>query len=166
MIRIVEPHGVLLEQAEALAKRVFPNQDFGEHTCFWAYARQDDPAVRDAQRQFGVEEFLHFSVAVTEFEEVVGVCGLYTTPDTQHDSVWLNWLCVDPNYRKQGIRRMLLETAIKQAKATGKKFLCLFTSDDPNEAAAQKLYEKYGLKIVRKEKDSTHMTFYRTLRLY
>ncbi|MCL2285910.1 MAG: GNAT family N-acetyltransferase, partial [Firmicutes bacterium] len=101
-----------------------------------------------------------------EFEEVVGVCGLYTTPDTQHDSVWLNWLCVDPNYRKQGIRRMLLETAIKQAKATGKKFLCLFTSDDPNEAAAQKLYEKYGLKIVRKEKDSTHMTFYRTLRLY
>ncbi|MFN3483771.1 MAG: hypothetical protein ACK4YX_12200, partial [Rhabdaerophilum calidifontis] len=36
-----------------------------------------------------------------------------------------------------------------EARASGRRFLRLYTSTDPNEAAAQGLYEAYGLRVVR-----------------
>ena len=161
MIQIVEAQGHLLDQAEALVKRVFPHQDISERLSFWAYRRQNTPIVRRLQRLFGVSELLRYWVAVSEAGVVCGIVGLYTTPDTEHDCDWLSWFCVDPGQRGQGIGGILIEFAIEQAKARGKKMLCLYTSNDPNEAAAQVLYEKYGLKIVKEKRHMSYTTYYR-----
>ena len=165
MIQIIEAEGALLDQAEALVKRVFPYQDFAERMSFWAYRRRDNPLVQRGMRLFGVSVLLHYWVAINDQGKVCGIIGLYTTPDTEHEAIWLSWFCVDPTQRGQGIGGKLIEFAIAEARTKGKKMLCLYTSDDPNEAAAQMLYEKYGFKIVKEEKNFSHTTYYRTLLL-
>ena len=165
MIKVIEAEGALLDQAEALVKRVFPHRDFAERMSFWAYRRQGNSLVQRGMRLFGVSKFLRYWVAVTDQGKVGGIVGLYTTPGTEHEAVWLSWFCVDPAQRGQGIGGQLIEFAIAQAKATGKKILRLYTSNDPNEAAAQVLYEKYGFKITKEEKRFSYVTYYRTLPL-
>ena len=55
--------------------------------------------------------------------------------------------------------------AIEQAKRTGLLYLRLYTSDRPNEAAAQVLYESRGLKVTAKKWRLFYNTVYRELRL-
>jgi len=94
-----------------------------------------------------------------------GITGLYTCPQDEDEADWLSWFCVDPAQRGQGIGGKLLAFSIEEARGRGKQFLRLYTSDDPNEAEAQGLYEKFGLRVVREEKVRTHTLIYRELRL-
>ncbi|CAN1211462.1 GNAT family N-acetyltransferase [Tumidithrix helvetica PCC 7403] len=87
-------------------------------------------------------------VALNEFGEVIGVTGLYSYIQDKDESLWLGWTCVAPSARGQGIGGQLVDFTIAKAYSEGKKFLRLYTSNHPNEAAAQYLYEHRGLKVV------------------
>ena len=95
---------------------------------------------------------LKYWVAVNNNGDVCGICGLYTYKNDEHEAVWLGWFCVSQNLRGQGIGQKLIEYSIAEARKYNKKYFRLYTSTDPNEAAAQSLYEKYGFKVVKQEK--------------
>jgi GNAT superfamily N-acetyltransferase len=83
--------------------------------------------------------------------KVVGVTGLYRRKNEPEDIIWLGWYCVNINERGKGIGRKLLEWTIDKARTEGFKKFKLYTSEDPNEARAQELYEKLDFKVVGKE---------------
>jgi ribosomal protein S18 acetylase RimI-like enzyme len=66
--------------------------------------------------------------------------------------MWVSWFCVDPKARGKGIGQKLIEHTICLAAQAGVQRLRLYTSTDPNEEAAQRLYEKNGFKEIRREK--------------
>lgn len=85
--------------------------------------------------------------------EIVAITGLYNEKDKHdEDEVWLGWFGVIPECRGMGIGREVLEWSIKEARQLGYKKLRLWTTTYPDEANAQELYEKVGLKIFHKEK--------------
>ena len=84
---------------------------------------------------------------------VVGVTGLYTFSDAP-DEAWLGWFCIDPEARGKGFGRKLLEWTMSKAKEEGYSIFRLYTSTDPNESLAQKLYESLGLYVTEEEDDS------------
>lgn len=107
-------------------------------------------------------------VAVDEnTEDVGGIVGLYRYKDDQQ-AEWLNWFAVDPSFRGIGLGGKLLDSAIAEAKKTGRPYLRLFTDDEPYEVAAQKLYESRGLVEVGREKhqNSEYHRIFRELKLH
>lgn len=95
-------------------------------------------------------------------DKVIGVTGLYSFTDAQNEA-WLAWFCLDPDARGKGLGRKLLEWTMAKAKEEGYTAFRLYTSTDPNEAAAQKLYESVGLKITEEvdDPDSGYKIMYR-----
>jgi ribosomal protein S18 acetylase RimI-like enzyme len=55
---------------------------------------------------------------------------------------------VAPEARGQGIGGKLVDFCIAKARAAGKQFLRLYTSNHPNQAIAQILYEKRGFRLI------------------
>jgi GNAT superfamily N-acetyltransferase len=98
--------------------------------------------------------------------KVIGVTGLYAFSDAV-DEAWLAWFCLDGSTRGKGLGRKLLEWTMNKAKEEGYKVFRLYTSTDPNEAAAQKLYESIGLKVINEEvdADSPYKILYRQVQL-
>jgi len=94
---------------------------------------------------------LRYWVAIDDSGRVVGTIGLYCYEKDKEEAYWLGWFCVDPATRKQGVGTRLLRFCIEKTKKQGKKFLRLWTTTDPNELDAHRLYEKYGFKLVREE---------------
>lgn len=159
-IKITELADEDIPQAKALVARVFPYQDFTERISFWAHRHRRNPVMRLILKIYGMEVSQYW-VAVDETGEICGTTGLYSEKDDISEALWLSWFCVAPEKRGLGIGKMLLEFSIKTAKDQNKKYLRLYTSDDPGEAAAQPLYEKYGFKITKKEKAKDHVLIYR-----
>ena len=165
MIKIIEADGVVLDGVKKLVDKVFVWQDLPERMTFWVYKRQNNPFVRLLMQIGGVSSIGTIWAAVNEGGDVCGTTGLYMYKKDEKEAVWLCWFCVDPEYRGQGIGKNLLEFSIEKAKESGKAFLRLYTSDDPSEAAAQGLYEKYGLAVVKTQKHGSTTYLYRELKL-
>lgn len=163
MVRIIEAQGALLDEAEKLIKKVFPWMDLSEQITFWAYRRRSKSFVCVLMRLCGVSSLSTIWVAVNDNGDVCGTTGFYTTPKDKTEASWLSWFCVDPKQRGLGIGKILLNFSIDKARESNKRFLRLYTSDDPNEAAAQGLYEKHGFKIIKKKKYISHTILYREL---
>jgi GNAT superfamily N-acetyltransferase len=89
---------------------------------------------------------------------VIGTIGLYEYQYDKQEAFWLGWFCVDPELRQMGIGTELLEFAIDGARQAGKKFLRLYSSTDPNESNAHRLYKEYGF-VLTKEKDLPNKEF-------
>lgn len=87
-------------------------------------------------------------VVLSENSSVIGFTGLYGYTKDRDNALWLGWTCVSPTARGMGIGGKLVDFAIAKARSEGKKFLRLYTSTSPNEAAAQHLYEHRGLGII------------------
>jgi len=151
----------MIPHAKALVARVFPHQDLTERMSFWAYRYKDNPAAKVLLKLSGYTSLLKYWVALDENDKVCGTTGLYSEKNDFHEAIWLSWFCVDPDMRGRGIGKQLIEFSIETARGYKKKYLRLYTSDDPNEAAAQFLYEKYGFNIVRTEKKRGYTLMYR-----
>ena len=165
MRRIVELDDSLVREAEGLVARVFPWRSLSELLTFRVYRRRNSPCMRRFIRLFGVHEMTNFWLALDEEGKAAGLTGLYYYTHDRGEAVWLAWFCVDPDHRRQGIGTMLMDHSIEMAKMENRPFFRLYTSDDPNEAAAQGLYEKYGFNIYRKEKKLTYTRIYRERRM-
>jgi len=131
-----------LKEATQLRDRVFPQLEKYESETLEASLYIDRLAAWYIEA--GIEHLAYW-VAMDEMKKnVAGLVGLYTEVGDSHDVVWLGWFCVDPDYRGQKIGTMLLEFAIEQAREQGKKYLYLYTTEDPEYSAARALYEKRG----------------------
>ena len=161
MIRIVELENDRIPEAKALVAKVFPYQSFTERISFWVYKHHDNRLMKWLLGLTGSMSVFRYWVALDENNRICGTTGLYTDDDNDHESLWLSWFCVDPDVRGKGIGKQLIEFSIEEARRCGKKYLRLYTSDDPGEAAAQFLYEKYGFGVTRTEKKRGYMLIYR-----
>lgn len=82
---------------------------------------------------------------------VIGTVGLYTKAD-DGEAYWGGWMCVDPHTRGRSVGMILSYRAIVEATKRGdRKYARLYTSTDPNEAAAQIMYDQMGLEVYREE---------------
>ncbi len=100
--------------------------------------------------------------------EVTGGIGLYTTEDEYNEAVWISWFCEGEVHRGDGVGKRLLEFVIGKAHQKRRRYVRLFTSTDPKEAAAQKLYSAMGFRIMEERgrtKRGNDEIFYREYRL-
>ncbi|MBI4896450.1 MAG: GNAT family N-acetyltransferase [Candidatus Aenigmarchaeota archaeon] len=152
-----------LKSALDLVNSCFPVQMESEKADFWIPASL---GMHDTRKKNRTAISGRYWTACAR-GKVVGVIGLWEKKKTMKQEYWIGWFCVDPAARKKGIGTALLDFAIAQARKDKKKYLKLYTSEDPAEAAAQHLYEKKGLKITTKKKfkDFSYTTIYRMRRL-
>ncbi len=155
----------LIPSAQALVNAVFPQQCLSERLSFWTYPRRESAVVRLLYRLLGVKKLIGYWVATDAGGQVVAITGLYEYVADAADAVWLGWFCVAPEARHSGMGSRLLDFAIEKARETGKRCLRLYTSTDPNEAAAQMLYEKKGFLVTREERQRAATLIFREKRL-
>jgi len=160
MIKIIELADAQIPQAKKLVNEVFKHQDFTERISFWVYKHRNKFWMKLLSWWYGTKS-LEYWVAVDEKGTICGTTGFYTQKKDIHEAIWLSWFCVAPARRGQGIGKQLIEFSIKEAQSRGKKYLRLYTSDDPNEADAQFLYEKYGFVKTGEVKHDGWTLFYR-----
>jgi GNAT superfamily N-acetyltransferase len=157
-----------LEETIELAHKVFPLDAAGDNPPERGFRKSlsNEANLKSWKGSEHVLSRLNYWVLLDEKDKVIGVTGLYGDKETPEE-VWLAWFCLDPEARGHGLGRKLLEWTLDKARQEGYSIFNLYTSTDPNEAAAQKLYESLGLEIVKKEKDpeSSHNILYRQLKL-
>lgn len=140
-----------IQEAIDLVQAVFPTD----------FATQDSPeeAYRASLDRENHKDFisrhhldiLQYFIVRDSAGKAVGVTGWYTETVGPKDIIWLGWYCLDPNERGKGYGREILEWTMNKAKEMGYKAMKLYTSNDPNEAAAQILYEKIGFNLIGEE---------------
>ena len=113
---------------------------------------------------FGIMDARYW-VATDRTGKVIGTTGLYSRHEDAGEAVWIGWMCVDSLYRGKGVGKALLEFTITEARAQRLPFLRLYTSDHPNEEAAQGLYERHNLKIVVRIPKEKWTIFHREMKL-
>ncbi len=136
--------------AIALVRSVFPRMSPFEHLSFIAIRNPQSLAGRLLLFLGGIKDILAFDVLVDEAGAVLGTTGLYRYQKDAQEAVWLSWFCVAPQARGQGLGQALLAHTVAKAQKAGFNTIRLYTSTDPNEAAAQRLYEKNGFHIVKR----------------
>ena len=142
----------LMGQAEALVHAVFPRMSVVERLSFLAIKRPKSIVARLLMLFAGVRNIDAFDVYVDDAVRVLGTTGLYRyTKDANHAS-WVAWFCVDPEARGSGVGQALLDHTVERARSAGLRLVRLYTSTDPNEAAAQRLYERNGFTEIGRKK--------------
>ena len=76
--------------------------------------------------------------------------------NTPQKALYLHWLCVHRNFAKQGLPKIMVEFAKKEAKKRGFTLLRLDTNTDKKKLRF--IYKGLGLKLMGKEKDKQHTT--------
>jgi len=164
-VPIVPCSGKLMDQAEVLVRSVFPSMSPIERFSFIAIRRPQTFSNRLLMFLAGVKDLVAFDVYVDESDLVLGTTGLYRYRKDFDTAVWLAWFCVDPNARGRGVGQALLEHSVARARETGLSLMRLYTSTDPNEASAQRLYERNGFMDVGRKKGLRSTTVFRERKL-
>ena len=144
-----------LDRAISLVDKVFPYQRHSQHEnasiAFRASLEKDNSLYKSLLEQMKITE-ANYWVAVDDISgKVIGTTGLYGYIKDEAEAYWLGYTCVDPDFRGQGIGAKLVDFATEKAREAGKKFLRLYTSNNPNQAVAQILYDKRGFRITGEE---------------
>lgn len=155
----------LMGQAESLVRSVFRSMTPLERFSFVAIRRPQSIAGRLLMFLGGVKDKVAFDVFVDDAGLVLGTTGLYRYRRDPDHAVWLGWFCVDPKARGRGVGQALIEHTVARARGAGFALIRLYTSTDPNEAAAQRLYERNGFMEVGRKKGLLSTTLFREKRL-
>jgi len=147
-----------IKQTAKMAIGVFPYIAIHVRLTFWLY-RNRALIVKYILWIAGIKEQLNYWVAVNEQGKIIGTIGLYSKINDSFNSVWMAYFCVDPDSRKQGVGRKLIEHAIEQAKLLDVKYFNLYTSTIKNELTSHRLYYEYGFRLVK----TTNKLFYKML---
>ena len=150
-----------MDQAEALVRSVFKWMTPIERFSFVAIKHPQSIAGRLLINLAGVKDKVAFDVYVDDANKVLGTTGLYRYKKDADEAVWVAWFCVDPRVRGRGIGQALIKHTIMLARNAGFDRIRLYTSTDPNEEAAQRLYEKNGFKEIGRKKGIFTTTIFR-----
>lgn len=134
------------KEAVSIGARAFPNN---KEKIEEMYKFSLDPEKKYLDERRFLQNYIGIDSGA---DKIIALTGLYNRKEFSEEEVWLGWFCSDPDVRGKGIGRKTLEWTIDKAKELGYKKFRLYTSTDPNEAAAQNLYESVGLKIYKREK--------------
>jgi GNAT superfamily N-acetyltransferase len=140
-----------LPGATALVERVFSSLTLLERHSFAASLQPDRLPYAIARTLAGVTQLRYWVLWDPAADQVIGTVGIYCHRHDADAADWLAMFSIDPDYRGQGLGKRLLNFAIHQAQARGKRYLRLYTSTDPKEAVAQTLYERNGFQVVAEE---------------
>jgi GNAT superfamily N-acetyltransferase len=153
------------DDAWALVRRVFPRMGTIERLSHVMLQRPGSLAARALMRAAGIRDLRAFDVELDERGRVRATAGLYRYRADADDASWLAWFCVAPEARRRGLGQALLEHAERRSLELGHTVLRLYTSTDPNEAAAQRLYEKNGYLELARTAGARTTTIFREKRL-
>jgi GNAT superfamily N-acetyltransferase len=151
----------LMGQAEALVRSVFVWMSPVERFSFIAIRYPKSIAGRLLMVLAGIKDMIAFDVYVDGVDLVLGTTGLYRYKSDANEAVWVAWFCVDPKARGRGIGQALIDHTVSRARNAGFNRIRLYTSTDPNEEAAQRLYEKNGFKEILRKKGMFTTTIFR-----
>ena len=160
-MRIIPCSDELMGQAESLVRSVFRGMSPIERFSFIAIRDPSSLAGRLLLYLAGVKDKVAFDVCVDEADVVLGTTGLYRYKKDFGEAVWVAWFCVDPKARGRGVGQALIDHTVLRAQNAGFNRIRLYTSTDPNEAAAQRLYERNGFKEVGRKKGVFSTTIFR-----
>jgi GNAT superfamily N-acetyltransferase len=140
-----------LQSALNLLNRVFPRESQGGERPFVFFTATLCSAGRLLLKWKGYPFVSYWVARDSENSAVVGTVGIYTKADDD-EAYWGGWMCVDPKARGKSLGMALSYRAMVEATKRGdRKYARLYTSTDPNEAAAQLMYDQMGLKVYREE---------------
>jgi len=165
LIKIKTARGEQLQMAKRLIRRVFPWRSPREEVILFAMTNRQSWIARKMLYLSRIKEIAEIWVAINEDKEVIGTVGLYTYRKDHSEAIWLFWYCVAPEERGQGTGKKLLKQAIQEAKKLDIDYLRLYTSNLANERVAQQIYEKHGLKEIRRKNRIFYQEIIRELRL-
>lgn len=141
-----------IQEATTLVHSVFVEDAVEEESPGKAYLASLYPEkYQDLRKRWDTKTMRYYLVRDPLSKEGVGVTGFYTELSDPEEVAWLGWFCVDLLHRRQGLGRAILEWTISEVRKRGFKKLRLYTSTNPNEAIAQILYEKMGLRLIGRE---------------
>jgi GNAT superfamily N-acetyltransferase len=146
-----------LAETIALAHKVFPLDAASGNPPEKGFRKSlgselNDESWKTATKGKKLKRLNYWILLDEEKSKVVGVTGIYSFTDPE-DEAWMAWYCLDPIMRGKGLGRKLLEWTMDKAREDGYKKFKLYTSTDPNESIAQKLYDDVGLNITAEEDD-------------
>ncbi len=150
-----------MKQAASLVRSVFRWMTPAERMSFVIIRDPESNLSRLLMNLAGLKDIIAFDVYVDDFRNVIGTTGLYRYKADAHEAVWLTWFCVLPKARGQGIGQALIDHAVAKAGDAGFSRIRLYTSTNPNEAAAQRLYKKNGFREIGRKKGLFETTIYR-----
>ncbi|KKM26511.1 hypothetical protein LCGC14_1584000 [marine sediment metagenome] len=140
------------ERTVSLVVRSFPDDDEQAiRKALSSSLERDNEDLREWLREKGCKTVSYW-IAI-EGVQVIGVTGLYAKSEDELEAYWLAWFCVDLMRRRQGLGWSLIQFSMDLAQSEGKRYLRLYTTTAPNEAAAQILYRKLGFKLTHTEPD-------------
>jgi len=161
-----------IEEAIVFVNSIFPGDAEHLDNPAKAYrASLDAETYKEYKDKYTLKSLEYFVVREDVSKKIIGVTGFYTRTLDPKNVAWFGWYGIDPSQRGKGIGRKILEWTIKLIKDRGFNTFRLYTSTDPNEAAAQILYEKLGFKIIGEtehsveDPESDYKTLYRELKL-
>ena len=160
-MRITPCTTALAGQAESLIRTVFPSMSPFERMSLVAIMHPLGLSGRMVMFLGQIKGVIAFDVMVDDFDRVLGTTGLYSLRRGSDVAAWVAWFCVDPAARGQGIGQALLDHTVALGRAAALRKLRLYTSTDPNEVAAQVLYEKNGFAEVARKRGLFTTTIYR-----
>ncbi len=142
----------LMDKAESLVRSVFKWMTPIERFSLLAIKYPESIAGRLWMSFAGIKDKVAFDVYLDEDNGVIGTTGLYRYKRDADEALWVAWFCGDPKARGRGIGQALIDHTVMLARNAGYDRIRLYTSTDPNEAAAQRLYEKNGFKKIGRKK--------------
>jgi GNAT superfamily N-acetyltransferase len=140
-----------IDEAINVANKIFPdaaNDD--KNSPKLGYGASLNPEkYKDFWKRFNLA-YLEYFVAMDEkTEKIIGITGLYNRY-IDSENVWIGWFGVRSDYRRLGLGKDLLQWTIDKALEKNFSAIRLYTSTNPKESVAQKLYDKFGFKIIDK----------------
>jgi GNAT superfamily N-acetyltransferase len=155
-----------MDGAERLVRSVFVGMTPLERLSFIAIRHPGSFAGRLLMFLGGIKDKVAFDVYVDGAGCVLGTTGLYRYKKDAGEAVWVGWFCVDPKMRGRGIGQALIEHTVERAREGGFERVWLYTSTDPNEEAAQRLYERNGFNEVLRRRGLLTTTIFREKWIY
>ena len=141
-----------LPQAQALRDRVFAN-DIETIEKDLLLASLDPQKYKDIYQQNEITTLHYWVLQEMNTRKVIGLTGIYI--ETDDDTCWLGWFCIDANQRNLGLGKQLLNFSIHRATFMKKKYLHIYTKKEKKFSSAIALYEKFGF-VSYTLKDSKH----------
>lgn len=164
---MIEFKGVFAEQvvkenlpvAIAAGKKVFPKDSRNHRLPERAYRyslnlKRAPKEVREEHR------LMIYYLIYNQEKEVIGITGLYQCVDDPEDTYWLGWYGVIPEFRSKRYGTVILEFTEQLVIERQGTVLKLWTTEEPDEAAAQFVFEKMNYKIVERTKGNLDETEY------
>lgn len=138
-----------LQEIKMLARKCFDAEDKKRASLnfsqYFKFGHEHDTLIKNRMKNWISIEYYVVEIILRNSKRVIGMFGLYKLTWSSDRAVWLDWLAVDPNFRRKGIGLACVLLATRIAKSRNFSIICIESS--PKYEAATKLYLKCGFEL-------------------